>query len=183
MKSVLLALACGLVCTLILAEEFLNDQILPLFGCQKWDPKTLSAASRWFQAPPNPGFGREGGRNVTGLKGRAIQPQATYIHQPQLREFHGHLQKLLGRLLVQEAGAAQDLDGHKDDARPLSWPEVSAKGLWQEGREWRPVPASAQRVLLGWAARAALARGAGQCWRQWPQESWQQCPQSLCRGG
>lgn len=45
------------------------------------------------------------------------------------------------------------LNGRKDDVCLLARCEVPLQGLWQEGREQRPVTPSAPMVPLGWAAK------------------------------
>ena len=127
--------------------------------------------------------GREGEQGLPGLKGRAVQPQATYIRQPEARVSHDPIQCVSCRLLLIDAGVSHRLDGHKDDVCPLRESEVFCKFLWEEGRERRHVTLRALMVLLSWAVHAALASDARQCWQQWLQASWQQWLQSVHGGG
>lgn len=73
--------------------------------------------------PKSPGFVRKGWREeqgLTGLKIRAVQLQGTYIHQPEVWVFHGHIQHASGHLLVKDAGISHGLNGLKDDVCPLT---------------------------------------------------------------
>ena len=91
----------------------------------------LSAALRWLGTLE--GCREEQGPG--GPKGTTVQPQATYVRQPDARVFQGHIQQAAGHLLVKDAGISHRLDGHKDDVCPLVAPEVFSKGLWQQGRK------------------------------------------------
>lgn len=124
---------------------------------------------------------REREQRLKGRKGEAIQPQATYIHQPGGGVSHDHFQHPASCLLVKDAEVSHRCNGCEDDVSPLRF-EVFSKCLWEEGRERRCATLSALMVLLSWAARAALARDARQCWQRCPQEGWQQGLQSLHGG-
>ena len=122
---------------------------------------------------------REAEQGLVGLKGRASQPQATYIHQPQVRVSHDHIHHAAGQLLLVDGCVSHCVDGCQDDVRPLRRLEVFAQGLWEEGMEQRQITLSTLILLLSWAAKATLARNARQCWWQCPPESWQLGLQSL----
>jgi len=120
---------------------------------------SLSAALRWVQEPETAGFGREGWRGreeqcLPGLKGRATQPQPTYIRQPEVRVLHHHLQHVPCLLPVKEAGVSHRLNDHQHDVCPLSRSQVWYKSLGEEGGERGQVTPSA----------TALARDARLCW-------------------
>ena len=89
-------------------------------------------------------------QDLTGLKGRAIQPQDTYTHQPEVRVSHGHFQNVFCHHLVKVSGFCHYLHGSKDDVCPLRRREVPFKGLCQEGMEQRHVPPSTLMVRLSW---------------------------------
>ena len=82
--------------------------------------------------------GREGWseeQGLPGLKGRAIQPQAAYIRQPQVRVSRDHVQHAAGQLLFIDVEVCHGVNGCEDDVCPLRRLEVFCKGLWEEGRE------------------------------------------------
>ena len=89
---------------------------------------------------------------LRGFMGRAIQPQATYIHQPEVRVFHGLIQHAAGPLLVRNAVICHGLNSREDDICPFKRLEVFSKRLWEEVRERRCVTLSVLMVMLSWAA-------------------------------
>ena len=78
---------------------------------------------------------REREQGLKGLKGEAIQPQATYIHQPGGGVSRDHFQHPAGCLLVKDAEVSHRCNGCEDDVCPLQRLEVFAKHLWEEGKK------------------------------------------------
>jgi len=116
-------------------------------------------------------------------EGQAVQPQPTYIRQPEVRVLYDHIQHVSCCFLVKDAGVFHCLDEHQDHVCPLVRLKVSCRFLEEEGGEQGQVTPSAVMVLLSWVVRAALARDAWPCWWQCPRESRQQGLRWLLRGG
>jgi len=72
---------------------------------------------------------RKAEQGLPGLKGRAIQPQDTYIRQPGGWVFHGLFQHAAGTLLLRSAGFCHSLDGSADDICSFKRSEVFSKCL------------------------------------------------------
>ena len=72
---------------------------------------------------------RKAEQGLTGLKGRAIQPQDIYIHQPGGWVFHGLIQHVAGTFLLRSAGIRHSLDGYEDDICSFKRLEVFSKCL------------------------------------------------------
>lgn len=74
---------------------------------------------------------------MKGLKGRAIQPQAAYIHQPGGRVFNCYVHHEFGpkMLIIFGAVATHYVKSLEDDGCPLRRLEVLSKWLWKEGRK------------------------------------------------
>lgn len=123
--------------------------------------RSLSVAVKWLQVPERAGLGREGGKGLAWLIGRAIQP---HICQPESRVPCGHVQDVLAHLPVSHVICCQDVNGHDENICLLGRLQVFSKCLWEEGRERSHVTRSALMVLLVWAVQAALVRDAQQCW-------------------